>query len=154
MKSLGCVLLILLSCSCSQEKEGAQQMNSFEKYFSNFPSSPFLNLSFNQPLIGQKKLLTDQGFEFDDETFGKNPEGVELFLGQTEKLLSLKVLFFSQNERDFKKKTTFFKEKSTKSNISDQFATFDFETTENRFSLTLFMYESMIRMQFLLQSSH
>lgn len=154
MKSLGCFLLILLSCSCSQEKEGTQQINSFEKYFYNFPSSPFLNLSFNQPSTSQKKLLNDQGFEFDDETFGKNPEGVELFLGQTEKLSRLKVLFFSQKERDFKEKTAFFKEKSTKSNISDQFATFDFETRENRFSLTLFKYESMIRMQFLLHTSH
>ncbi len=154
MRILSFLLLILFTFSCAQETDSAIEAEETQGYFGNFPDSPFLNISFNETINSQKELLMAHDFQFDEENRGINQENVEVFLGGDEKLTSLKVLFFNQKESDFESKTQFFKENAIKNDISSHFATFEFETSKNDFSLSMFMFEGMIRLQYRLSVSH
>jgi len=154
VRHFGFLFLILSVFSCGQVPEAEVENQENNGYFGNFPDSPFLNLTFNEEIDKQKALLIEKGFQFDEENHGVDQDEVEVFLGGDETLTSLKVLLFNQKQIDFESKTQFFAGKSSKNSISDHFATFEFDGNGQQYSLTMFMFEDMIRLNFRLKSSH
>jgi hypothetical protein len=162
------VFLVILTCcntSCSSNKNDTVSDHEAEEsdldfFFPDFPTSPFLQLKFGQSVDQISETLNQSGFIEQKETEGtwtSEDEKTKVILSPNVKLGNFKVFFLNKKDDFYQKLGEKLEKSAIRSKISskkDEFLYFEIETSFNRFTVSAFKYNELIRLSFKLKTSH
>ncbi|MFT4601119.1 MAG: hypothetical protein ACI857_001297 [Arenicella sp.] len=151
------VLLSLVSCSSNDSVSEEVSESEIERYFGNFPESPFLDLQFDEPIEQSQLKLSNQKFrqqEFQEDDWRTEDEKVEVLFHDQEKLAQFKIFFFDKKEEFLDELELKMTDSASKSEKMDSFSVYSFDTDRTKYTVTLFSFENLIRLQFNILKSH
>lgn len=168
MRTYLIAFLLLATCcitSCnSNQADGAGeeliQETELDRFFPDFPASPFSTLQFDQTADQVSESLKKNGYiELigSEGTWESEDQKTKIIVSPDAKLGNFKLYFFDKKDSFCSKlieKLEKTAEKVEKSAKNEQFVYFEFETEANSFSISLFHYEKLIRMSYKLKASH
>jgi hypothetical protein len=157
------LILVVVLKSCSTETENRKENENTEgalAFFSDLPSHPFENLSFESELETTIEQLKSLGYKESKEQpyhYINSTENAEIILPESNKLTSLKIFFFNRKKAFYDELEALFSEKSSKQSKNNQkksFSVYDFKTEKHEYSGTLFKMDQDIRISYKLKSKH
>ena len=149
--------VIFTSCSQDELESVQNEASEIEDMFPLFPDSPFLDLEFSEPINQTKSKLIQQGFIEDtnqERDWSIDNEAIKILYPEQENLQQFKLFFFDKKEAFLSDLLLFFKEKSQKRAKNNVFSTFEIESRRNKFSVSVFKYDNLIRLEFKMGIAH
>ena len=153
-----CLFLFFTSCSSDESVNSNSDEESVEaQYFPNFPDSPFLSIEFGEPMKVVEAKLEKEGLreqDFQKGDWRTDDENVEVLIDETDLLGNFKLFFFNQNDSFLEDLEGFFNEKNKKVTKNDNFAIYNFNSLSEEFTVSVFQYDNVIRLEYKLTLSH
>lgn len=152
-------LLALVACQSEHANEpSAEEEVGILRFFEKFPEIQFMEIRLGESTHGMSEHLTKKGFEKKEDVsvwLLNEKEGVEIIMPNEEKINSMKVFINNENDiQESKRLVDFLRQKATSSKVSADFSFFEFENSNQYFSLTLFEQPEFIRLSYQLKTAH
>ena len=153
---------LTLSCSSStaNQENTSNTNDELAEFFPNFPEQPFFNFQFNDDMSMLEAKLKKNGCQksgIQDLDWTKSKSQLQLLFTDTEILSNFRIVFYDKNEA-FHQKIEKKLEKNAvsfqKSEENEHFSCFEFETTVANYSVSLYFFESIVRLHYKPSSWH